>query len=238
MPALDLTPFGFTPTESLAYRALTESGPLTGYGLAQSLSIARANAYQALRGLVAKGAVTRTVERPERYRPLQPSALFALLAERQGRLLDRLEAQLSSVPAAGGPAILPIAGERILLDLSLRTAARAAGPVICIGPARVLAALAPAWHKRALAHAETSLWSLEEHPSVALPQGLTGRVVPEVLGRFFQAPVVALVSAEAALTATFPAGGPVGYWTSDPFLVQVISALCFSLTLTQSFSQQ
>src|SRR3972149_3206830 len=99
---LDLTPFGFTPTESLAYRALTDVGPQTGYGLARALSIARANVYQALRGLVAKGAVTTTEERPERYRPLQPAALVALIAKREAGKLDRLEGPRSH--AHGGRA--------------------------------------------------------------------------------------------------------------------------------------
>lgn len=237
MPDLNLTPFGFTPTESLAYRALTELGPLTGYAVAQALSIARANAYQALRGLVSKGAATRTAERPERYRPLQPSALVAMVAERQARKLDRLEAELSGVPSAGGPAVLPIAGERTLLDLSLRTAARAAGPVTCIGPTRVLTALAPAWHKRVLAHAETSLWSLDRS-SVALPLELTGHVEPDVVARLFRAPVVVLASPDAALTVTLPDNGPVGYWTSDTLLVQVIQAMASYLTLTQSSDRQ
>ncbi len=237
MPQPDLTPFGFTPTESLAYRALTELGPLTGYAVAQSLSIARANAYQALRGLVAKGAVTRTADRPERYRPLQPSALLALLAERQARKLDRLEVELSSAPAAGGPAILPIAGERALLDLTLRTAARAAGPVTCIGPARVLAALAPAWHKRVLDGSETSLWSVGEGQP-GLPSGLTGQVDPDAFGRLFASPVLLLVSPAAAVVATLAEGGPVGWWTSDPVLGQVIRAIAILLTLTQQQQKQ
>ncbi len=234
MPQPDLTPFGFTPTESLAYRALTELGPVTGYALAQSLSIARANAYQALRGLVAKGAVTRTAEHPQRYRSLQPAALLALIAQREARMLDRLEAELSTAPAAGGPAIVSITGERALLDVALRMAARAAGPVTCIGPAQVLAALAPAWHKRAQARAETSLWSVGEGPSAALPVGMAGRLDPAGVGRFFAAPVFVLTSPDAALVAALPNSGPVGCWTSDQVVAQAFRAMAVLMTLTQS----
>ncbi len=60
MTDIDLTPFGFTPTENLAYGALLDLGPSSGYAVAKELSIARANAYQALNGLVAKGAAVIT----------------------------------------------------------------------------------------------------------------------------------------------------------------------------------
>ena len=56
MPRLDLTPFGFTPTESLVYEVLLTGGPGTGYSIARSAGLARANAYSALEGLVSKGA--------------------------------------------------------------------------------------------------------------------------------------------------------------------------------------
>lgn len=232
MHELDLTPFGFTPTEGLAYRALIQLGPLTGYALAQALAIARANAYQALRGLVAKGAVTRTEERPERYRPLQPDALFALIAERASRKLDQLEAALSVAPAAGGPAIVPITGERGLLDLAMRTAAREEGPVLCLGPGRILLALAPAWHKRSQGRGETLLWAWDESPP-SLPVPLAGRMDPAVGARFFPEPAFVLTTSRAAIIATAGRGGASGYWTSSPVLVQAISAMAGLMTLTQ-----
>lgn len=55
MPRIDLTPFGFTPTESLVYEVLLTGGPGTGYGIARSAGLARANAYSALEGLVSRG---------------------------------------------------------------------------------------------------------------------------------------------------------------------------------------
>lgn len=237
MPELDLTPFGFTPTEGIAYRALVRLGPLTGYALAQAIAIARANAYQALRGLVAKGAVTRTEERPERYRPLQPSALFALITQRESKMLDQLEAALSVAPAASGPEIVPIAGERGLVDLAMRTAAREDGPVLCLGPGRILLALAPAWHKRTHGRAETELWALGESPSPALPVPLAGRVDAAVAARFFREPVFALTTSRAAIIASVGARA-LGYWTSSPVLVEVISAVASLLTLTQQPAEQ
>ncbi|MBI2401593.1 MAG: hypothetical protein HYV20_02415 [Gemmatimonadetes bacterium] len=229
-PPLDLTPFGFTPTESLAYRALSELGPQTGYGLARALSIARANAYQALRGLVAKGAVTTTAERPERYRPLQPSALVALMAQREAGKLDRLEAELAHIQGAGAPGTVAISGERALIDLTMRTAARAAGPITCIAPAKLLTSLAPAWHKRAGDRAETHLWYLGDAPVSPLPVEPAGQIDTETSVRHFAAPVLLLVAPEAAVIAALAAAGPTGYWTSDSVLTATARAAVERLT--------
>src|SRR5262249_61709553 len=77
MGRIDLTPFGFTPTESLVYEVLLTGGPGTGYAIARSAGLARANAYSALEGLVAKGAARVDAGRPKRYRPETPAALIA-----------------------------------------------------------------------------------------------------------------------------------------------------------------
>src|SRR5678815_5993959 len=79
MSRLDLTPFGFTPTESLIYEVMLTEGPGTGYGIARSAGLARANAYSALEGLVTKGAARVEGGRPKRYRPEPPSALLLSL---------------------------------------------------------------------------------------------------------------------------------------------------------------
>jgi hypothetical protein len=68
MATVDLTPFGFTPTESLAYATLLRLGPTTGYAVAHGARLARANAYAALAGLVVRGAAFRAAGRPVRGR--------------------------------------------------------------------------------------------------------------------------------------------------------------------------
>ena len=75
MARIDLTHFGFTPTESLVYEVLLTGGPGTGYAIARSAGLARANAYSALEGLVSKGAARVDAGRPRRYRPEPPAAL-------------------------------------------------------------------------------------------------------------------------------------------------------------------
>ena len=100
MPSIDLTHFGFTPTEGLVYEVLLTGGPGTGYAIARAAGLARANAYSALEGLVSKGAARVDDGRPRRYRPEAPAALIARIATDHGQALERLSRELdaASVP--------------------------------------------------------------------------------------------------------------------------------------------
>src|SRR6266508_2482682 len=101
MSHVDLTPFGFTPTESVVYVTLLRLGPSTGYAVARGARVARANAYGALEGLVTRGAASRASGRPARYRPTDPQALIAHLASLQGEALDRLARALRDAAQPG-----------------------------------------------------------------------------------------------------------------------------------------
>src|SRR2546430_2548978 len=92
--AADLTPFGFTTTESLVYTTLLRLGPVTGYAVARAARLARANAYGALDGLVTRGAAARIPGRPARYRPADPQALLTQITAAHGEALDRLDRAL------------------------------------------------------------------------------------------------------------------------------------------------
>src|SRR5437660_9501118 len=131
MPSeLDLTPFGFTATESLAYAALLRLGPSTGYAVAHATRVARANTYGALEGLVSRTAALRLPGRPARYRATDPAALIAQLAAEQGEALDRLSRSLRGADRAG-PGLRTLRGQRAGANLRLRVRAapglRAAG---------------------------------------------------------------------------------------------------------------
>src|SRR3989442_5077989 len=95
MTGIDLTPFRFTPTESVVYSALLRLGPSTGYGIGRATRLARANAYAALEGLVTRGAAQRTSGRPVQYRPTDPQAPVARLAAQQGEALHPFKPPLS-----------------------------------------------------------------------------------------------------------------------------------------------
>ncbi|HEU5049893.1 MAG TPA: helix-turn-helix domain-containing protein, partial [Gemmatimonadales bacterium] len=105
MARIDLTPFGFTPTESLVYEVLLTGGPGTGYAVARAAGLARANAYSALEALVQKGAARADAGRPKRYRPEPPAALVARIATRHGEALDVLGTQLHGIAVPPSPTL-------------------------------------------------------------------------------------------------------------------------------------
>src|SRR3989442_13501344 len=121
----DLTPFGFTTTESLVYRALLRLGPATGYAVARAARLARANAYGALDGLVTRGAAARLPGRPARYRPADPPALLAQIAAAHAEALDRLSSALADAARSTEPDTKTLAGARAVANVVLQLVARA-----------------------------------------------------------------------------------------------------------------
>src|SRR5215211_6840363 len=103
MGKIDLTRFGFTPTESLVYEVLLASGPGTGYALARAAGLARANAYSALSGLVAKGAARVDGGRPKQYRPEPPAGLIARISNDHGQAIEQLSRELAAATVPGTP---------------------------------------------------------------------------------------------------------------------------------------
>lgn len=226
MPLINLVPFGFTPTESRAYQALLELGPSTGYAVARALSVARANAYHALDGLVTKG--TATAEgRPRLFRAVSPPALLALVTARAAERLDVLEQAIRAAGPAGGPALVRLEGERAYREQVLRTAAREPGPVVAVAPERLLAASLPVWRKRQADGVPTALWCVGAAPDFAVQ--LAGSVnadrARERLGGS-----AALVATPAAAIAVHLDGGLSGYWCSDPALTGAIRTAIHGLT--------
>jgi sugar-specific transcriptional regulator TrmB len=144
MPRINLTHFGFTPTESLVYEVLLTGGPGTGYAIARSAGLARANAYSALEGLVAKGAARVDGGRPKRYRPETPAALIARISTDHGLALDRLSSDLEAVSVPATPTLVEIESGRAVLQLITHDVARATVSVALLVPADAYPLLTPA----------------------------------------------------------------------------------------------
>ena len=143
MPFLDLTPFGFTPTESRVYQVLLTAGPGTGYAVARSAGLARANAYSALEGLVAKGAARAEGGPPKLFRPEPPTALLARISNAQGAALERLGRDLDSLGAPPSPSVVEIDSPKGALQLLSHEISRATARVRLIAPAEAYPLLAP-----------------------------------------------------------------------------------------------
>lgn len=211
---LDLTPFGFTPTESLVYATLLRLGPSTGYAVARGARLARANAYGALEGLVTRGAATRTPPptRPARYRPIDPQALIAQLATLQGEALDRLGRELRGLSRPSDPVTREVAGSRAVANLVMQLVARAERRVEGVVALELWRPTLPAW-RRAGERAQMDVRMHGDVPPDAPPWLTAARD---------EASATVLVIDESQLVATAGAGeGISGLWTSHPLIVML-----------------
>jgi sugar-specific transcriptional regulator TrmB len=211
--ALDLTPFGFTPTESLVYATLLRLGPSTGYAVARGARLARANTYGALEGLVSRGAATRTPPpaRPARYRPTDPQVLLAQLATLQGEALDRLGRDLRDFSRPGDPITREVAGTRAVANLIMQLVARAERTVVGVLALELWRPTLPAW-RRAAERAQLKVrmrGGMPADPPVWLEAVADN--APEA---------TAIVIDDAQLLITSGEGDAItGLWTSHPLIL-------------------
>jgi sugar-specific transcriptional regulator TrmB len=136
---MDLRRLGFTPTESKVYLSLLSLSPATGYAVAQQAGLARANTYDALEGLAARGAVTRLPGRPVRFAAVEPDVLIGRTRRELAQDLDSLARDLSAIEPsrrrAAAQAIEPLAGRAALLDRAVECARGAREELLAVvGP--------------------------------------------------------------------------------------------------------
>lgn len=213
--SLDLTPFGFTPTESRVYAALLRLGPSTGYALAHAARVARANAYGALEGLVGRTAASRLPGRPARYRAADPRALIAQLAAQQGEALDRLSAELSTATAAVEPETRSVVGARAASNLILQLVARAEQRAEGVLAGELLRPTLPAW-RRAKDRAVVELRVAGEIP-VEGQALVIASVAPD-------APTTLLIDSSQAVIVTGSGELARGLWSSHPAIIALVQA--------------
>jgi sugar-specific transcriptional regulator TrmB len=214
MARIDLTPFGFTPTESLVYEVLLTEGPGTGYAIARAAGLARANAYSALEGLVTKGAARVEAGRPRRYRPEAPAGLIARISNNHGLALERLSNELDRIAVPSTPTVVEIESGRAILQLITRDVARASRSVSLLAPPDAFPLLAPALRRPFSGGVPLSLWSTAP---VDIGVGTVG-VVAQDRG-WPGMPVIAVVDESSAILATRNGDEVRGQWTTTPSLV-------------------
>lgn len=210
----DLTPFGFTPTESLVYQALLKLGPATGYAVAREARLARANAYGALEGLVGRGAATRAAGRPAVYRSVEPTALLAQLAAAQGAALDRLAQALRQAAAQGDPVTREVEGSRAVSNVVMQLVARAETSVAGVIAAELWRPSLPAW-RRAAGRAALSVRIAGEAED---PDGLSAGSVDA------DTATTLVVDGSHAITAIGAGGEMRAVWSSHPLIVALARA--------------
>jgi sugar-specific transcriptional regulator TrmB len=213
----DLTPFGFTPTESLVYSVLLRLGPSTGYAVARAARLARANSYSALEGLVTRGAASRTPPpaRPARYRPTDPHGLLAQLATAQGEALDRLGRQLRDLSRPGEPFTREVAGSRAVANLVMQLVARASTSVEGVLAAELWRPTLPAW-RRAGERAQFDVRMTGDVPADAPPW------LKPAAEDALNLRATILVIDESQLILTSGDGESIaGVWSSHPLIVMI-----------------
>jgi len=211
MAPVDLTPFGFTPTESRAYAALLMLGPSTGYEVAQSTRVARANAYAALEGLVHEGAAARAADRPRRYRATDPTTLLARLAARQGEALERLGTALESAARLPEAETRELQGLRATANVITQLVARAEQTVTGVIAASLWHPTLPAW-RRAAARTRIDVRIAGE---AAGAEGLAVGNVPA------ETPTLLLIDDAHTILADVNGTEVTGVWSSHPLIAGV-----------------
>ena len=216
--AVDLTPFGFTPTESLVYEVLLRGGPGTGYTVARAAGLARANVYAALEGLVSKGAARAADGRPKQYRPEPPSTLLARLSDRQGEAIDQLSVSLAALAVPDTPTLVELASPRGAVQLMGHEIARAAQSVALIAPPDGCLALAPQLRRAASVGVTLDVSSTGSVPMGAVP-------VATILSPGWPGePVLLVVDERAALIGSREGSRFSGHWGSG--IAFVAAARC------------
>lgn len=214
MPRIDLTRFGFTPTESLLYEVLLTSGPGTGYALARAAGLARANAYSALEGLVAKGAARVEGGRPRHYRPEPPTSLIARIANEHGLALERLSSDLDTIAVPATPTVVEIETGRAVLQLITHDVARASRSVALAAPPDAFPLLAPALRRPVSSGLPVELYSpsavdLGFHPVEIIPEGHSWPGMP----------IISVVDDRSAILGSRQGSEVRGHWSTAPALV-------------------
>jgi sugar-specific transcriptional regulator TrmB len=215
MANLDLTPFGFTPTESAVYQVLLSAGPGTGYAIARSAGLARANAYSALEGLVAKGAARVETGRPRRYRPEPPPALIARISTDHGHALDRLSQELESISVPGTQTLVEVESGRAVLQLITRDLAGSTASVALLAPPDAYPLLAPALRRPYSAGVRLTLCA-------TAPTELEFAAVESVTedGRNWPGmPIISVVDDRSGLVASRLGSDVRGHWSTAPSFV-------------------
>ena len=211
----DLTRFGFTPTEGLVYQVLLTGGPGTGYAIARAAGLARANAYSALEGLVAKGAARVDGGRPKRYRPESPAALIARISNDHGQALERLSRELDEASVPETETLVELMSSRALLQLMTHDVARASRSVALLAPADAYPLLAPALRRPYAA-------GVPLHLSATAPVDLGFSTVDLVAPDAHQwpgMPVILVVDDRSAILASRNGSDVRGHWSTAPTFV-------------------
>jgi sugar-specific transcriptional regulator TrmB len=190
------------------------SGPGTGYAVARAAGLARANAYSALEGLVAKGAARVEGGRPRQYRPEAPAGLIARIAHNHGVALDRLSTDLEALAAPNTPTVVEIESGRAVLQLISHQVSRAGRSVTLLAPPDAYPLLAPAIRRPVSAGLPVSLWS-----TAPVELGFASVQVASGDHGWPGMPIIAVMDDHSAIIGARNGAEVQGHWSTAPAFV-------------------
>lgn len=96
---LNLTQIGFTSYEAKAYFALLQKHPAIGYEISKLSRIPTSKIYEALTGLVRKGAIICSATEPIYYSPVDPEIVLQKIEKEYRSKISGLRDGLKQIPA-------------------------------------------------------------------------------------------------------------------------------------------
>ncbi len=176
--------------------------------------MARANAYSALEGLVAKGAARVDGGRPRQYRPEPPASLIARITNDHGHALEKLSEDLGSILVPGTPTVVELGSGRAVLQLLTHNVARAAESVRLLAPSDAFPLLAPALRRPVAAGLAVELFSTKhvDLDFIGVEVIPAGHAWPGM-------PIITIVDESSALIAARQGSDVHGHWSAAPSFV-------------------
>jgi sugar-specific transcriptional regulator TrmB len=226
---MPLEQFGFTRTQGTVYTALLGLAAATGYAVARETGLARANVYQALDALVARGLARASGGRPVTYRAVEAGAAIAVLAKRADADLKALASELGVPHRARGSEgdavaanVEALEGRAALIDAAIESADSAAHEVLAVvGPwaPAVVDSLVRA-RRRGVAWKVVCL-------GTPAPEGAALRPVPpaELTAYWGGMPVALVADRTLAVCGILAEGRTEGIRTTSPALVPFLRHL-------------
>ncbi|RVT81728.1 TrmB family transcriptional regulator [Rhodobacteraceae bacterium CCMM004] len=111
----NLVRMGFSEPEARAYAALITVQPATAYEVAKTSGLPRANAYNAVTNLVAKGAVQPVTSQPVKYAITSPEHFFAQIAEDTRTAAETIRDQVAALAVPAGSDFVEVSDGRLAL---------------------------------------------------------------------------------------------------------------------------
>lgn len=110
----------FTEVEAKAYIALFSKSPATAYQIAQMTGMPRPNVYNAVGGLVAKGALQQVSDNPVRYIPREPAEFFTTISRSTSKLCEDVVSELRDMTVHDGTEYVANYNGRAAVDSQVR----------------------------------------------------------------------------------------------------------------------